>query len=375
MGSYLHLPCPGRRAKGETACQDSTNVDKQPDMGARFGLLISTGGLWKGKRLIGEQWLQGHAGLDIQVVAGDAETKVSITKVNTKGFPFGQKVGAQCNFSFPRELIARSVDVQVGGSMPVHKVKVEKNVRIPMCDGVSLSAEIYRPDVEDKFPAPMMLNYYLHSGGAANTLEGDGRLGTNPPLADAPPDQYTYDPADPVYTLGGQMSTHREIWDPKDRRERQTRRDVLVYSTKPLEADTEVTGPVELKLYAASSAVDTDFTATLTDVHPDGRAIHICEGIRRASFRESLEDPTPIDSGKIYEFTVSLWETSMVFKAGHRIRLEVSSSNFPRHARNLNTGLPLGTSDEMKKATQTASHEAHHASHLVLPIIPHHNGE
>ncbi|MDP7302623.1 MAG: CocE/NonD family hydrolase, partial [Pirellulaceae bacterium] len=101
----------------------------------------------------------------------------------------------------------------------------------------------------------------------------------------------------------------------------------------------------------------------------------ICEGIRRASFRESLENPTPIDPGKIYEYTVSLWETSMVFKAGHGIRLEVSSSNFPRYARNLNTGLPLGTSDEMKKATQTVSHDAHHASHLVLPIIPHHNGE
>ncbi|MDP7303263.1 MAG: hypothetical protein QGG09_09190, partial [Pirellulaceae bacterium] len=115
MGSYLHLPCPGRRAKGETACQDSTNFDKQQDTGARFGLLISTGGLWKGKRLIGEQWLQGHAGLDIQVVAGDAETKVSIAKVNTKGFPFGQKVGAQCNFSIPRELIARSVHLRSGG--------------------------------------------------------------------------------------------------------------------------------------------------------------------------------------------------------------------------------------------------------------------
>ncbi len=166
------------------------------------------------------------------------------------------------------------------------------------------------------------------------------------------------------------MSTHGEIWGPKDRRERQTRRDVLVYSTKPLEADTEVTGPVELKLYAASSAVDTDFTATLTDVHPDGRAIHICEGIRRASFRESLENPTPIDPGKIYEYTVSLWETSMVFKAGHGIRLEVSSSNFPRFDRNLNTGGRFGYESDMRVAHQKIYHDAERPSHVLLPVIP-----
>ena len=233
-----------------------------------------------------------------------------------------------------------------------------------------MGANVWRHEHQWPLARTQFTKYYLRSGGTANTLEGDGRLSTNAPPADAPPDQYTYDPADPVYTLGGQMSTHRDIWGPKDRRERQTRRDVLVYTTEPLAADTEVTGPVELKLFAASSAVDTDFTATLTDVHPDGQAIHICEGIRRASFRESLENPTPIEPGEIYEYTISLWETSMVFKAGHRIRLEVSSSNFPRYARNLNTGLPLGTSDEMKEATQTVFHDARHASHLVLPIIP-----
>jgi len=123
-------------------------------------------------------------------------------------------------------------------------------------------------------------------------------------------------------------------------------------------------------LFAASTAVDTDFTATLTDVDPEGRAIHICEGIRGVTFRESLENPTPIEPGRVYEYSISLWETSQVFAKGHRIRLEVSSSNFPRYARNQNTGLPLGTSAEIKTASQTIFHDAKHPSHLILPLIP-----
>ena len=156
----------------------------------------------------------------------------------------------------------------------------------------------------------------------------------------------------------------------KDRRSAQQREDVLVYTTEPLPEDMEVTGPVDLVLYFSSSAVDTDFTGTLTDVHPDGRAIHVCEGIRGVTFRESLENPTPIEPGRIYRLTVSLWETSMVFKAGHRIRLEVASSNFPRYARNQNTGLALGTSAEVKQAEQTVYHDAERPSHLILPLIP-----
>ena len=149
-----------------------------------------------------------------------------------------------------------------------------------------------------------------------------------------------------------------------------TRDDVLVFTSEPLREDTEVTGPVDLRLFAASTAVDTDWAATLTDVYPDGRAIHICEGICGATFRESLEHPTPIEPGKVYEYTISLWETSHVFAAGHRLRLEVTSSNFPRYARNQNTGLPLGTSAEIKIARQTIFHDAACLSHLVLPVIP-----
>lgn len=233
-----------------------------------------------------------------------------------------------------------------------------------------MGAEKWRYASQWPLPQTKFTNFYLHSQGDANSVQGDGSLNTTPPETGAPADQFTYDPANPVPTLGGQMSTHKEIWGPKDRSSVQQRRDILVYSTQPLTEDVEVTGPVKMKLYAASSAVDTDFTATLTDVHPDGRAIHICEGIRGTAFRESLEHPTPITPGKIYEYTIDLWETSMVFKRGHRIRLEISSSNFPRYARNQNTGLPLGTSAKMNRAQQTIFHHAKFASHLILPIIP-----
>lgn len=235
-----------------------------------------------------------------------------------------------------------------------------------------MGAETWRDEHEWPLARTRFTPFYLTSGGRANSLRGDGRLTGGSPSAgqSEPPDRFTYDPENPVYTLGGQISTHADIWGAKDRRVRQERDDVLVYTTEPLEKDLEATGPVELKLFVASSVPDTDFTATLTDVHPDGRAIHVCEGIRGVTFRQSLETPTPIESGRVYELSISLWETSMVFKAGHRIRLEVSSSNFPRYVRNQNTGLPLGSNAEIRKAQQTIYHDAEHPSRLILPVIP-----
>ena len=213
--------------------------------------------------------------------------------------------------------------------------------------------------------------FYLSSQGSANSLHGNGRLSPQPDAPTAPTDSYRYNPHDPVPTLGGQISTHGELKGPQRPPSGAAKgRRAGVYEPAPGAGPTEVTGPVELRLYAASTARDTDFTATLTDVHPDGRAIHICEGIMRASFRESLENPSLIAPGKIYEYRISLWETSTVFKAGHRIRLEVSSSNFPRYARNLNTGNRLGTSAETKIAEQTIHHGVRYPSALVLPVIP-----
>jgi putative CocE/NonD family hydrolase len=156
----------------------------------------------------------------------------------------------------------------------------------------------------------------------------------------------------------------------RDRRPIEERNDVLVYTTTPLASDTEITGPLQVTLYAASSAVDTDFTAALVDVFPDGYAQLIQEGIQRASYRESDTNPTLIEPGKIYRYTIDLWATSYLIKAGHSIRVEISSSNFDRFARNLNTGKPFGTSSEMVTAKQTIYYSGEHPSHITLPLLP-----
>jgi putative CocE/NonD family hydrolase len=157
---------------------------------------------------------------------------------------------------------------------------------------------------------------------------------------------------------------------PRDQREVEARADVLVYSTPPLEQDIEVTGPVTLDLFASTSAADTDFTGKLLDVRPDGTAINLTEGILRARYRESTEGaPKPITPGQIYEYKIDLWSTSNVFLKGHSIRLEVSSSNFPRFDRNLNTGKDASSSSEFVKATNTIFHDKEHPSALILPVV------
>jgi hypothetical protein len=157
---------------------------------------------------------------------------------------------------------------------------------------------------------------------------------------------------------------------PRDQKDVESRNDVLVYSTPALDQDVEVTGPVTLDLFASSSAVDTDFTAKLVDVGPDGFAQNLTEGILRARFRESTDAAKPIEPGKIYEYKIDMWSTSDVFLKGHRIRLEISSSNFPRFDRNLNTGKDAAESAEFVKATNTVYHDAAHPSALVLPVVP-----
>ena len=145
---------------------------------------------------------------------------------------------------------------------------------------------------------------------------------------------------------------------------------MLVFSTPALERDVEATGYITLELYASSSAVDTDFTAMIVDVDPSGYARFLTDGIVRARYRNSTERAEPIEPGKIYKFAIDLWATSNVFKAGHRIRVYVSSSNFPRFNRNMNTGESTIRSTTMMKAKQTIYHDAEHPSAIVLPIIP-----
>ena len=213
--------------------------------------------------------------------------------------------------------------------------------------------------------------YYLHSGGSGNSLNGDGVLSTEHPGQESP-DGYAYDPAFPVPTRGGCNCCDPEIvdWGAFDQRSVEYRNDVLVYTSEPLEEELEVTGPVVVKLHASSDSRDTDFTAKLVDVHPDGYAINLCDGIIRARYRESLAEQKLLEPGTVYEFTIDLWPTSNVFLKGHRIRLDISSSNFPRFDRNLNTGNALGVDAETRVANQRVYHDAARPSHIVLPVIP-----
>ena len=233
-----------------------------------------------------------------------------------------------------------------------------------------MGENVFRHENEWPLARTQYTNYYLHSKGGANSMYGNGTLSAEAP-GEEPPDSYQYDPDDPVSTLGGQiMAIQLTVSGPWDRRPVERRDDVLVYTTEPLTQDVEVTGPVYLTLHIVSSAPDTDFTGTLVDVHPDGKAIIICEGLLRCRYRVSIEQPVLMEPGNMYELTVDMWETSNVFKAGHQIRLEVSSSNFPRFDRNLNTGHQPGMDAEMKVADQTIFHDAQRPSHLTLPIIP-----
>ena len=213
--------------------------------------------------------------------------------------------------------------------------------------------------------------YYLHSGGSANTLLGDGRLSPERP-GDEPSDAYEYNPAFPTPTRGGGTCCNPEIvdWGSFDQRPVEYRNDVLVYTSEPLEEDLEVTGPVVVKLQASTDGRDTDFTAKLVDVHPDGYARNLCDGIIRGRYRESPERQKLLEPDTVYEFTINLWTTSNVFLKGHRIRVDIASSNFPRFDRNLNTGNPVAEDTEIRAAHQQIFHDAARLSHILLPVIP-----
>ncbi len=235
---------------------------------------------------------------------------------------------------------------------------------------------VWRGEYEWPLARTEWRSLFLRGGGSANTRRGDGRLDWAAPDADAAdtspseaPDTFVYDPADPVPTMGGQVA-YVDRSGPRDRSAIEDRSDVLVYTGCLLDEDIEVTGPVSAVLFAASSAPDTDFTAVLVDVLPDGRAVNVTEGIVRARCREGRQAPSLIEPGRVCEYRIDLWEISWVFKAGHRIRLEVSSSNFPRFDRNTNTGGVIGREAEYRTARQTVFHDAERPARLILPVIP-----
>ena len=213
--------------------------------------------------------------------------------------------------------------------------------------------------------------WFLRSDSRANTLNGDGALSRESPPAE-PPDTYVYNPRNPVPTMGGGLCCNQvfALGGAYDQRAVEAREDVLVYTTPPLEQPVEVTGPIKLILHASTSATDTDWTAKLVDVSPCGHARNLTDGILRARFRASMREGTLLTPGEVVRYEIDLWSTSNTFLPGHRIRLEVSSSNFPRFDRNPNTGELPGRSAEMVSALQTVFHSSEYPSRLILPVIP-----
>jgi uncharacterized protein len=221
-----------------------------------------------------------------------------------------------------------------------------------------------------------LTKYFLHSRGNANSADGDGSLSAEAPGDKLPSaetkDSFVYDPANPVPTVGGPLCCRADLLKPGpfDQKEVEQRKDVLIYTTPALERDLEVSGPVTADLYVTSSAVDTDFTAKLVDVWPTGFAQNLTEGILRLRYRNSQEKPELGKPGTVYHVRVDLWATSNVFLAGHRLRVEISSSNFPRFDRNLNTGEEQAHAVRMERATNVVLHDHEHPSALIVPLVP-----
>ena len=219
---------------------------------------------------------------------------------------------------------------------------------------------VWRDETEWPLARTDYQSYFLHT---------DGSFSTDRPSSSDSPRTYEYDPADPVPTLGGNIM-EPSLRGPYDQAPLDDRHDVLRFLTSPFTERTEITGPIRAELYAASSAPDTDFMAKLVVVKPNGVAFNLVDGVIRARYREGFEEPKLIEPGKVYKYDIDLWATSYVLSPGDRLRVDVTSSNFPRLARNLNTGAPFAQTTEMKVARQTIHMSGDYASRLVLPIIP-----
>lgn len=231
----------------------------------------------------------------------------------------------------------------------------------------------WRSEAEWPVTRAQETKYYLRSSGHANTRFGDGSLSAQAPASE-PNDGFVFDPTDPVPTYGciqpwqGYGIPNSD--GPRDQRLVQGRNDILVYTSEPVQKDLEITGRILCKLYASSTATDTDFTAKITDVYPNGYSQILREGVIRARYRNSFKKQELISPGTVYEYTIDLWSVSHVFKQGHKIQVEISSSNFPKYDSNPNTGHRFGEDAEMQKATQTIFHESRYPSHVILPVVP-----
>ncbi|WP_224488921.1 CocE/NonD family hydrolase [Robertkochia flava] len=214
-----------------------------------------------------------------------------------------------------------------------------------------------------------MKTYYLNSEGAANSRFGDGTLSTEMPGEDHP-DAFTYDPMNPVPSYGGNVccTGNAVMGGSFDQQDMEARNDILVYTTEPLSEDTEVSGFIESTLYVSSDVKDTDFTIKLIEVHPDGSAYNLDETIQRVRYREGYDKEVFMEEGQVYQVDLTPMATSNYFKKGHRIRIEVSSSNFPRFARNLNTGGNNFDESEGVVAHNKVHHSSEYPSQIRIPI-------
>jgi hypothetical protein len=232
-----------------------------------------------------------------------------------------------------------------------------------------MGENVWRNENEWPLARTKWADYYVHSRGRANSNQGDGKLDATAP-ANEPVDKFDYDPAKPAPTLGGAFLPFKDwMAGSFDQTPAEKRNDVLVYFTEPLTQAVEVTGPVKIILFASSDAKDTDFTAKLVDKYPDGKVYNLCDGIIRARYRDSLLHPTALEPGKVYKYEIDMWATSNLFKPGHRIGVEISSSNFPQYDRNTNCG-GEGGKDCRKVAHQQIWHESVNPTHIILPVIP-----
>lgn len=222
-----------------------------------------------------------------------------------------------------------------------------------------MGANRWRDEKEWPLARTQHSDYFLHSGGG---------LDTTAPSSDEPADTYRYDPADPTPFIFDYASL--QIGGPDDYAEIEKRPDVLCFTTPTLAEDLEVTGPVRARLFVSSSAVDTDFAAKLVDVHPDGFCQRLCDGIVRARYREGVDREVFMEPRQVYELDIDMWNTCQVFKAGHQVRLEISSAAFPKCDRNLNTGEPFASATRMEIADNQIWHDPAHPSRVVLPVIP-----
>jgi putative CocE/NonD family hydrolase len=253
------------------------------------------------------------------------------------------------------------------------KYLLGKDVKIPAVRYFVMGANQWR--IADDWPPPQTQwqRFYCHSKGSANTAAGNGLLSRDEPGPE-PPDRFIYDPLNPVPSTGGALigaiAGAGALAGPLEQYHIEKRHDVLCYTTDELKEDIEVSGPLQFHLFAATSARDTDFTAKVVNVYPDGRAYNLAEGLIRARGRKLDDKPELINPGEVNGYVITIGHTCQLFREGHRIRIDVSSSNFPQFDRNMDTGNPIGEDATGIPALQTVYHQTGYASYIDLPVIP-----